>query len=543
MDPQPVETESSAAPLGSNLTGAAVGHTWVNSKVFSYLSERELLSATGISSDARKQLVIYGGHFADEQWLGRPEAPTVGVWNHLTAAYDSTKGMLPRCTGDMQSCSATRATLSSQEQNADTNNCVGLDILARASMYWTSDRQNARPSVVPWFEVFLQVDGWWIPAQNKTETFAMDNVLHYGYADLADIDASANKSLVMYPSYGDQVGMDCVAGWLHNLTVLTGVEYGVAKHGAILYQMARRFFDNSLGYSEPKLGELQRAGNAIAGWSTGGTNAAPRYANIHASFPSTYLGGMPFICAGSSSKDTCSDGRPTWPIWVPATYSASNKDAFLAELERRQPGRSDNAALIYLGWAAHMLQDAAMPHHAANWTGPEHAAQDDIGRIVAKATTVKKCSDGRIVATDELKATVDTMKQNKEVSDKLQTAWLFADTCSSYTLVSVDDYMKEDLNAILGPASAPKSIDEICSSASIDDNQIATDDLGWQGVYPLYRDTLRDAYHQALAEDGGRGTLNDGFQAVRRGLEGTIKLFLCASPRHLSPALMNVLAS
>jgi hypothetical protein len=73
-------------------------------------------------------------------------------------------------------------------------------------------------------------------------------------------------------------------------------------------------------------------------------------ANMSYAFPHTYLGGMPYVCAGASGGDPCATGTPVWPIWMPAMRAADNASFLLRQLEVPRPGRSTRAALIYLGW-------------------------------------------------------------------------------------------------------------------------------------------------------------------------------------------------
>ena len=176
---------------------------------------------------------------------------------------------------------------------------------------------------------------------------------------------------------------------------------GSAEYGSVLYQLAKRFWPNDF-HPEPRLTDLpyvKRAGTIHMNPLTS--------AYLTADLPDTYLGGNPFICAppkkavrekmiaeqrGIFEKcmkarnarrdrcvekslrpymNTCESGDPTWPIFVPEVGPA-NAVAFREALLDNTPGRSKNAALVYLGWALHLLQDTAVPHHARRWVSNNH---------------------------------------------------------------------------------------------------------------------------------------------------------------------------
>ena len=185
------------------------------------------------------------------------------------------------------------------------------------------------------------------------------------YGEHATASTAAYQAL---PTEG-RYAIDTVADRMRNQAVPTGTDYGVAKYGAILYQLARKFFPGAR--AEPDLAELIKAGNDVPGWRTGYMQGTGSLSNMHLDMPHTYLGGMPFICSGSTSLDPAQRGNRSGRRGFVVEPVQSPRDP--------HPGQSDMAALIYLGWATHMIQDASVPHHAAGWAGKEHGKQDALG--------------------------------------------------------------------------------------------------------------------------------------------------------------------
>jgi hypothetical protein len=210
------------------------------------------------------------------------------------------------------------------------------------------------------------------------------------------------------------------------MKIFQGSNVGISAYGSTLYQLSRKFAVGSR--SAPSLAELELAANGVPDAFSVGTIHPDRdaYDDINAPLPATYLGGMPFTCTGVSAAelgDRCLYGMPTWPNWVPETYDASttaSKDHFLEALETERPGRSDRVALTYAGWAAHMIQDAAQPHHAALWTGEAHRAIDENpDGFVHRTGSFKHCG-----ADTYWKEYVDTVRQptsSGAASQRVQT--------------------------------------------------------------------------------------------------------------------------
>jgi hypothetical protein len=403
---------------------------------------------------------------------------------------------------------------------------------------------NYKPTVVPlsFFDIALDEDFWWVHEHKKLRLpYALDNMYHYSHADiqellddgaLATLPANVYPDIKFYPLLSDDpyvkdkavVGY-CDArgsfiGWFNGQTIMKGSQYGVGKYGSIIFQLARRFFPG--GSVEPSLKQLVQAGNDREHWHTGGVKGdGPRitvpqrcagasflpgcpmpwdiggqFEKFKLDYPHTYLGGNPFICAnGSTYEDPCKDGQPTWPIWVPRTYNSTPTngwDGWLNQLTADKPGRSLPAALIYLGWALHLIQDAATPHHALNWSGPEHDNQDSLG-------------------------------DNVEVLGVLFPGW------PQY----IYSYFTENADAILGPAARPKSVASICRTAGLDKLGSAIGEIDWHTAFQPFKETLAGSIRDQASVDYSKyveRSVSYMLPYLRRGLEASIRLLLCAPP-------------
>jgi hypothetical protein len=173
----------------------------------------------------------------------------------------------------------------------------------------------------------------------------------------------------------------------------------------------------------------------------------------------------------------------TWPVWVPQNAPTAST---LATLEARNPGRSDKSALIYLGWASHMMQDLSAPHHAANWSGKQHENQDTLG--------------------DNAAFYKSTPGQEKYL---------------------MDTFAAVDVDKLLGSVTAPKTRSSICSTLGVTDSQLLANSSNWSSVRPLFLSQAKAAF-QSKKESGA--TVDDGAMYVKNAILGTIKLILCSAP-------------
>jgi hypothetical protein len=463
------------------------GHAQVTRKAFEYLARRGLLPAQLGSAEAQ-ELVVYGTYFADHPWAGRPESAGSGVTNAMSWA---SRRELTSSAGAF-----------SYPFVVDNWFDATMEVNARAAVAWQTgnlrpEDTTPKPSTALLFLVRLRLNAN-VPlapdrSGEKPLEFAVDNLYHYTLGDLGDWlpASSTERSMRLFPLTVDHVdedipNSDAAQKFVDRMIgqkLVADADYGVTKYGAILYQLARKFFLGSP--AAPVLTELIKVGNDVPGWRTGRMLAHGALDGVQLEFPHTYLGGMPYVCTGAAaSLDPCATGRPTWPIWVPDAFPTSGT---ASSLTTTSPPRSNRAALIYLGWAAHMIQDAAMPHHAANWTGVEHENQDNFGDL--------------------------SVYYNHTNFLGLGAYWM-------------DNYMATALDDLLGPEGAPKSAQQICSTLNIVDSQLTPNVLNWRAAQPLFLDNAREAYRLRSQA----ATAADAREYIKHAILGTIKLLLCAPP-------------
>jgi len=507
---EPVASVEQPFNAGPAPAGQIRGHEEITKKAILYLAQHNLLPAP-LMTAANQSLVIYGDNFADHPWLGRPESPKTAVPNRMTA-YTPAAGRIYSQTanGNFQF-----------DITSDWDDPT-VTLNAHSQSNWMLGANNTdQPNTALHFQTDLSINvdvflssilNFFIDTGDGTrvlprQDFSVDNLYHYALGDVRDygiggLPANATN-MRLYPFYPEHAANNLAEwnGWdgthkdlgnklsanMQNQPIAVGVDFGVDKYGAILYQLARKFFVGSA--AEPSLSELVKVGPTVSGWHTGYLQGIGGLNEMYMAFPHEYLGGNPHICSGSSSADPCAAGQPTWPVWVSATTPT------LAMMEQQKPGRSDRAALIYLGWASHMMQDASAPHHAANWTGKEHQAQDDFGDLPYYYTLTP-----------------------------------------GYESYFMDYVIQPELDALLGSASNPKARASICSSLGITDNQIYAGNLNYSAVRPAFLQNAKTAFqnkHEGTITSiahSDYATVDTGAQTVKNAILGTVKLILCSTP-------------
>jgi hypothetical protein len=507
------------------------GHELVTMKAATYLARRGLLAPVlqqnqwyGVPID----LLNYGNDFADHPWLGWPASPTTPIANHMTAnvppgryewarTQESFDITVPASVGDVTATVTGIANLSwvgSEPGRPSTSMRYGLTLVAtpNASFGWLANLVGA-----------LSL-GFYEPpdlsSQVFPQEFAVDNYYHYALGDMHDVRGPGGETpqavgdtIRIFPMYGwhaatgdPEAGItdyeeylswpsekraiaDGIAARMQNQAVLAGADYGVAKYGAIIYQLARKFFSGAR--AEPDLAELIKAGNDVPGWRTGYMQGTGDIGHMHLDMPHTYLGGMPHICSGSTSVDPCAEGQPTWPPWITTSSDFSYR-------ENPRPGQSDLAATIYLGWATHLIQDAAVPHHASNWSGKEHGKQDALGDFLGYYASAW-CDD-------------------------------YTGDCFDVGPPALDATATAEIDALLGPEWNPKDRRDICRSVGIIDSQVQPGRLDWETVYPLFLETMWTAIQSRQEQLDPSQEEEAGRQIVKNAVLATIKLLLCAVP-------------
>jgi hypothetical protein len=504
----------------SYLSPTKSGHERITMKAIDYLARRGLLPPS-IANDwtGIGQFVAYGAYFADNPWSGLPGTPHLPVANHMTARslpggfeYDHAYG-----TFDFEFTHLDWADPTAHVEAATRIAWLsGSPGRPSASLrYLLSIKLTPDVPLVPILTAINIVSLGTLgnfddSPQQDLRQFGLDNFWHYSLGDYRAVYPSALDSqthLKLFPVDAEHLAKDAAefASWdfgrrelaaklaarIREQTLLAGADFGSATYGAILYQLARKFFPGAR--AEPDLNELVKVGNTVPGRHTGFMQGHGELDEMHMSIPHTYLGGMPNVCSGSSAADPCETGLPTWPPWVRSDFPND-----LTARETPSPGQNVAAAMIYLGWAAHMIQDGALPHHAKNWTGREHDKQDALGDIVDYYTSAY-CDD-------------------------------YTGDCFAAPPLSMDNYMMGDVDGLLGTESAPKKRENICAGIGIRDSQLVPGALNFEAVKPIFVDNMRDAVNfgqpsldPALAPERGR-------EYVKNAILGTIKLLLCAEP-------------
>jgi hypothetical protein len=569
------------------------GHVQITMRALKLLEARGMLP-DALKGAANQALIVYGNNFGDRTSSGWPNggAPTQPILNRMSARVSGTQPLVYKtASGSFQfdaelndfpwddptiTTSAT-ATIGWYPGKTDPVGDPNGDFLS------TSMRLNGTIKV----ETDVILDGLWTGAKcvgwvavgagecksvqpdavTRPLSFAVDNMYHYSYADLRDTGAAfdeADTALRLYPFFNKHV-----PGWdgthteqdaavklsdaLRGQTLLTGADYGAQKYGSILFQIARRFFANS-PQPEPDLAQLVKVGNDVSGWHTGYMQGHGGLASLALEYPHTYLGGMPYVCgppapltsgglfggannavlnatrraAWAISADPCAIGTPAWPSWI--LNAPPQTEADLQALEQPRPGRSDRSALIYLGWATHMMQDSAVPHHAAGWTGAEHALQDALpekpyywtdhtGMKVTKTTCIYP--GGKLGPPSGCTQTL--------VPHPYSTPY--------YTNQFIDRAMAGDLDNLLGPVGQNKSRNEICRGLGVTSGDGSSTDLNWRAIYPLYLETARKAYDSRREHLESGETDAAGLEYTKNAVLGTIKLLLCSQPEAENLAL------
>jgi hypothetical protein len=568
---------------------AAKGHALITMKALKLLEARGMLPDP-LKSAANQALIVYGNNFGDRTSSGWPNGskPTQPITNRMSASVkrpSATALAAANLTGPLlgafgqcpvspyltykQSCDSFQfdAKLTTFPYDDPT-----VTVGGKATIAWIpgkvdptgdpngdflSDSMRLLGTIVVDADVILdgavsalsclgeaigQSECQWVePAPTVQPVgFAVDNMYHYGYGDLRDIGVPFNETdtaLRFYPFFKEHV-----PGWdggetaadiavklsdaMRGQTLLGGADYGAQKYGSILYQVARRFFARS-PQPEPDLAQLIKVGNDVPGWHTGWMQGHGGFSDLALDFPHTYLGGMPYVCSRSSgSADPCAAGMPTWPPWIKAAPPQTEWD--LQALEQARPGRADRAGLIYLGWAVHMMQDSALPHHVAGWTGKEHQAQDEYGDRLwyyYDYSQVKVPKTTCIIPPSKLGPGYGC------------TTTMVPHAYAGLSNYLVDKALAPDLDALLGPAGATKKRNDICRSLGVTSGDGSATDLNWRAVYPLYLENSRKAYESRQERLSVADSYAAGLSYVKNAVLGSIKLMLCSLPEEENLAL------
>ena len=302
-----------------NGTGQTCGHQWIVEQAIGLLESR----GWNRFSPAEIEYIKYGTEFADHPWLGMPEDPggaLPSILDSIIKKEDSTLVYV------------------------DSKGGPG-PVDAMVADGWTRTKAN------PFFFVRYMAQALLGFAPIINQPVAADNQFHFPNMDY-------NRGVLMYPEE-QAAQFTIVSDW---------ITVSAQKYGAILYQLARAFWPSDP--LTPSLARLPKRNQLDTGRAT--IINGPFDVNIHVRLLSTYLGGNPFLCSNGKPPDLCMEGTPTWPVFVPDAFS-------LQELQNATPPKSRRAALVYAGWATHMIQDLGTPWHSMNWSGRQHQKFEDRG--------------------------------------------------------------------------------------------------------------------------------------------------------------------
>lgn len=211
--------------------------------------------------------------------------------------------------------------------------------------------------------------------------------------------------------------------------------------------------------------------------------------DLHVRLLTTYLGANPFLCAGGQEPDLCASGSPTWPVFLPVPFS-------LSQLQDPTPSKSRRAALVYAGWAAHMIQDLEMPWHAMNWSGRQHQAFEDQADRLILSGGIPASTFSSIA--DELNVFGARADYCKNVAD------LGAETLPTGSAPYMDEASEKPVRAGFDAAQST-AMDEVYDGSS-------KSARSWVKVLSDVKKSAPDAYVVA---------------AVRRSVRDTVALLSC----------------
>lgn len=551
---------NTAQPGPSEAENPTKGHVKVLQAAFAALGRRGDLLPPLLRDWSNQYYVYYGNDFADHPWVGRP-----GTASNPKATGSLTNGWAP----NSQTVYFREHAINGEVPPYDSGEGyyswdawtwgfhtgglpipVTMHLRANGVIRWIEPQSLTKPNGYLQLKLSIGMLSQSIGGLTKTPAdfdYSLDNLYHYTFRDVYDMprlsqaDKDQNATLRLYPltltdlgDVADEAIAQKAVNHLVNQPLVTGAERGVTKYGAILYQLARKFFTGSC--HDPSLAELITAGNDRPGWHVGTMQGAGVLSSFAMDLPHTVLGGMPYVCSGGSNPtDPCADGLPTWPTWVPDADPVRSwpeiDEEFVASLSNAKPGHSDRAALIYLGWASHILQDAATPHHAANWTGYEHDRQDAYGDMTYYWDPVehRSCPDGTLVTQVFTGNTKRPSWAWKSCPDGSEPAIFLPPLYMS----RVEGAAKPKIDSFFGTWTQPKTRQQICTAANIVDSQLFHGELNHKSTLPLFVDAAQDAF---LARKEATVALSNterneyviGY--LSNALIATMKLLACAPP-------------
>jgi hypothetical protein len=138
-------------------------------------------------------------------------------------------------------------------------------------------------------------------------------------------------------------------------------EFAAPYYAEVLFEQAINFWPAGI---EPKLSDLYTSRDA-------GRIVTPTSST---DLGRTWVGGLPFceefVSHLAGDYVNINDACPKWPPWA-------SRDHSHIMLRYKTSIESERSAMIYLGWAIHMIEDLTVFHHAKNSASESHSKYED----------------------------------------------------------------------------------------------------------------------------------------------------------------------
>ncbi|HQI04654.1 MAG TPA: hypothetical protein PL195_05280, partial [bacterium] len=193
------------------------GHQWITKIAYDELKKRGIKFRA--LNDETISYVFYGGKFADDPWVGRPEKPG-----------DYVRGVLDNINDDIIDIP-----YSGQSYDVHENK------MSHVKLSFVNRKSFDRPNI--YMEINSFID-WWgssDPGDNiyQDRHYAADNYFHFPSKENG---GDGIVGLSNFYQFDSGVYMPVKGGW-----VFTGSDVGIINYGTLLYGIARKFWNINRG--------------------------------------------------------------------------------------------------------------------------------------------------------------------------------------------------------------------------------------------------------------------------------------------------------
>lgn len=551
-NPPSLPTQGGRLRFGANFRNQNSGHNIIIKHAITNLIKLDLLPP---ALQGKEQLdnLHYGVSFADHSWMGLPSSFSTAAINPMTKKITRYKclhgtGNPPghnvpiRANGQdeivTERCECAEPAAGVVDQTYASNDLAwwpfGGTIRIRSGIEWQRGCDGFdRPSVTPYWNLDVEV---LLTNVMSIKNIALDNLFHFPFDDIKIFGTQSEDGVLRAHDINSGTILEQLSGAgflllktytplrreiarkLNNQRILSSPGgYGSVSYAAILFQLARKFFDGSR--AGPRKSELILVSNPFS------MRGEPPFERLKLDFPSTYLGGMPFICYPGNTPSPCSQpgAQAIWPVWVSPRIASLSADGF-KDLLVEYPGRSNRVAAIYLGWAAHLLQDNMIPSHAANWHGPTHEKQESFsGYAPLYDGPFRRSGRYEKVQIDEMDKVLMCGDTPALVSPDTFFGQLTGDPvigCEAPTWVTLDQFIAEES----ARRFSGKSRKDICEYAGISDNQVVPMKLNHRDLLSFFAKQAKVGYELRNVSP------HNSLLLFRNAVMGTMELIMCAVP-------------